>query len=124
MWNLFRPLQMTHLDVGEGRPLWASRLALVTYYPTMLLVAAGAVVLWRRRVPVWPLLCPLVVVCCATVITFGQTRYRTTAEGAMAVLAGIALAAIVPRHAQRPRQRAGLSRVPLPVDGQPPTGVV
>ncbi len=122
VWNLYRPLQMTHLDVGEGRPLWASRLALVLYYPTMLLAAAGAVVLWRRRVPVWPLLTPLVVVCCATVITFGQTRYRTTAEGAIAVLAGIALATVVRSTNRRPRQRAGLSRPPLGAGGHPPAG--
>jgi hypothetical protein len=109
VWNLFRPLQMTHLDVGEGRPLWVGRLGLVLYYPTMLLAIGGVVVLWRRRVPVWPLICPAVVVTIAAAISFGQTRYRTTAEGAIVVLAAIALAAIVPRRHRRPRQRAGLT---------------
>jgi hypothetical protein len=119
VWNLYRPTQMTHLDVDEGRPLWASRLGLATFYPVVLLAAAGVVVLWRRRIPVWPLVAPAVIVTIATAITFGQTRYRTTTEGALAVLAGVALAALVPRRLPRPRQRAGLS----PAGGvQPPTG--
>jgi hypothetical protein len=119
VWNLYRPLQMTHLDVDEGRPLWASRLGLVTFYPVVALAIAGVVVLWRRKVPVWPLVAPAVVVCIATAITFGQTRYRTTTEGTLAVLAAVALSAAVPRKAVRPRQRAGLSP---PAGGQPSGG--
>jgi 4-amino-4-deoxy-L-arabinose transferase-like glycosyltransferase len=117
VWNVYRPFQMTHLDVDEGRPLWASRLALATYPPVMLLAAAGAVALWRRRTPVWPLLTPAVVVVLAVTITFGQTRYRTTAEGALAVLAALGLDAALPRKRRWPRQRAAAITAPSQPSG-------
>jgi hypothetical protein len=109
VWNLYRPLQMTHLDVDEGRPLWASRLGLVTYYPLMVLAVGGVFAVRRRRVPWWPLVAPAVIVVVATAITFGQTRYRTTAEATLAVLAAVALDASLPRKRRWPRQRAGTS---------------
>ena len=45
IWGLFRPGQQVRIDaVGEGRPLWVSRAALITFYE---LVAVGVV--WRRK---------------------------------------------------------------------------
>jgi 4-amino-4-deoxy-L-arabinose transferase-like glycosyltransferase len=44
-WSIFRPLDMVHLNTGEDREEWVTRLGLVAYYPTMLLAIAGAVVL-------------------------------------------------------------------------------
>lgn len=90
-WNLFRPLQNTRFDVGEGRPLWVNRLGLAVFFPLIGLAVAGWVVLRRRGVTVLPFVVPLVVVTFATVTTFGQARYRTTAEGVLAVAAAVAV---------------------------------
>jgi len=88
-WNLYKPNQVTYLDTLEGRPLWVNRMGLIVYYPAMLLAAVGLVALRRRRVPIYPLLVPLAIVTFAVAITFGQTRYRATAEGPIAVAAAL-----------------------------------
>jgi peptidoglycan/LPS O-acetylase OafA/YrhL len=111
-WNLYKPNQVTYLDTLEGRPLWVNRMGLVVYYPTMALAAVGVVALRRRRVPILPLLVPLGIVTFAVAITFGQTRYRATAEGPIAVAAAlgalqvwdVARARWAARPASQPRQ--------------------
>ena len=90
MWGLFRPGQQVRIDaVGEGRPLWVSRLALITFYE---LVAVGAVGLWllrRRGVPILPLASMAVLVTVVAAVAIPVTRYRTPVEVALAVLAGV-----------------------------------
>jgi 4-amino-4-deoxy-L-arabinose transferase-like glycosyltransferase len=55
--------------------------------------AAGAVVLWRRQVPVWPLLAPFALVAITTVVSYGNQRFRIAAEPGLLVLAAVALTA-------------------------------
>jgi 4-amino-4-deoxy-L-arabinose transferase-like glycosyltransferase len=90
VWNVFRVGQNARADVGEGRPLWATRLGLGVYYPIMALASVGVLSVRRaRRVPVLPLVVPLVIVAITTAMTFGQARYRTTAEASIAILAAL-----------------------------------
>jgi 4-amino-4-deoxy-L-arabinose transferase-like glycosyltransferase len=91
MWNLYRPLQQADLDYFEGRPVWANHVALVVYYPMVVLAVYGAVVTRRRRIPLLPVLAPVVMVTVSAVITFGHARYRAPAEAALCVLAAVAL---------------------------------
>lgn len=90
IWGLFRPGQQVRIDaVGEGRPLWVSRLALITFYE---LVAVGAVGLWllrKRKVPILPLVSMAVLVTAVAAIAIPVTRYRVPVEVALAVLAGV-----------------------------------
>ena len=106
-WNLYKPNQITYLDTLEGRPLWVNRMGLVAYYPTMALAAVGVVALRRRRVPVYPLLVPLGIVTFAVAITFGQTRYRATAEGPIAVAAALGALQVGDVARRRMAERAG-----------------
>ena len=92
-WSLFRPLDMLSWNQNEGRPQWVTGLGLAFFYPLLALSIGGVVVLWRRRVAVWPLLAPAVVVTASTLASYGQTRFRVEAEPSLVVLASVALVA-------------------------------
>ena len=106
--GLYRPLQQVNLDsVPEGRDQWVARLSLAMYYPIAGLAVAGAVVLRRRReVPVFPLVALPAIVLITTALAFGTNRYRATAEGALVVLAAVAIDAAVVALARRRRRQA------------------
>ncbi len=92
----------------EGRsPVWISWAALYSFWVLALLSIAGAVVLRRRTgaPPLYPLLAPMVAVVVTVLITYASTRFRTTAEPALVVLAAVAVEAAftrVLRPARRP----------------------
>jgi 4-amino-4-deoxy-L-arabinose transferase-like glycosyltransferase len=97
-WNLYRPFQMVHLDVLEGRELMVNRLGLFTFWILLPLAAGGVVVLRRRRIPTYPLLALAVTVSVGMAMTFGNTRYRASAEVALALLAAAFVDAVLPRR--------------------------
>jgi 4-amino-4-deoxy-L-arabinose transferase-like glycosyltransferase len=105
MWNLYKPLQQIDLDFWEGRPVWASRLALGVFYPMAMLAAAGAIALRRRRLPLSPLLAPVVLVTVSAVITFGHARYRAPAEVSLCILAAVGATTILDRLRRRGSHR-------------------
>ena len=61
------------------------------YYALFALALGGTVVLRRRRVPVFPLWALGVAVVATVLISFGNTRYRTPFEVALALLAAVLL---------------------------------
>ena len=66
-WGLFRPLDMLFINESEGRPRWVTTLGMWWYYP----LAAARVrrarsLLRRRRVRIWPLAVPPVIVTVGT----------------------------------------------------------
>jgi 4-amino-4-deoxy-L-arabinose transferase-like glycosyltransferase len=71
---------------------------LVTWYVVAALAVAGAIVMRRRPVPLFPLLVVPTIVLLAVAITFAQTRYRAPAEPALVVLAAVAADALVARR--------------------------
>ena len=96
----------------EGRsPVWISWAALYSFWALALLSVPGAFVLRRRRIPVYPLLATVAVVLVTVVVTYASTRFRTTAEPALVVMAAVAIdAAISTTLARRrpgPTERAG-----------------
>ena len=101
VWELYRPLQQVQYEFLEGRSRWASRLGLAMYYPVLFLAIAGAVVLRRRGVRVWPFVAYFAAVTLVGVTVYGITRFRIAAEPALIVLAAVALDAWVARRAQR-----------------------
>jgi hypothetical protein len=54
----------------------------------------GTVMLLRRRIPTFPLWAIGVDVAATVLISFGQTRYRTTFEVSLALLAAVSLDAL------------------------------
>ena len=101
-WQLYRPIQQNYLDLIEGHEMWVSRAAMAWYYPLLALAVAGTVVAKRRGIPISPIVAPAIVVTIAAGMTFGNTRYRASAEPAIVVAAAIAVDAAVSR-----RRRSG-----------------
>jgi hypothetical protein len=119
VWGVFQPNQVANLETLENRPLWAARASLLTLYPILALAVVAVGLLRRYRTVVAPLVAPALVVTFAVMLTFGQPRYRATADGALAVLAGIGIARVVDvvreRRSSRdtPEDRPARSEPPL-----------
>jgi 4-amino-4-deoxy-L-arabinose transferase-like glycosyltransferase len=103
LWGVYQIDQGLRLDgFIEGRSggppgsslVWV-RAALYSYYVLALLAVAGAVVAWRRRIPLSPLVAQVLLATFTAATTFGVTRYRAGAEIAIVVLAAIALDRVV-----------------------------
>ena len=105
-WSLYRPTDMLDYNKGEAREPWITALGLVAYYPILFFGVAGAIVLWRRRVELWPLLAPAVIVTLASALTYGQTRFRVPVEPSLVTLAAVAVAALATRSWPPPREYA------------------
>ena len=52
---------------------------------------AGIVMLLRRRQQVWPLIAPLLLITVMAVVSYGNQRFRATAEPAIVVLAAFGI---------------------------------
>jgi 4-amino-4-deoxy-L-arabinose transferase-like glycosyltransferase len=90
--GVFHPLQQVELDsYVETRPYHWALVGLGMYYALVALALGGAVVLRRRRVPVFPLLAIGLDVVATVLLSFGQTRYRTTFEVSLVLLSAVAL---------------------------------
>jgi hypothetical protein len=79
----------------EGRrPYWITWSGLYSFWILTVLAVAGAVVWHRRRAnapPMYPLLAPILVVFVTVLVTYASTRFRTTAEPSIVVLAAVAI---------------------------------
>ena len=111
--GFYRPAQQIQLDVFiEGHPeVWAW-VGLGLYYALLPLAVAGGVLLRRRRVIVFPLVAVAVVPIAATLLTYGNTRFRAPLEPVLVVLAAVAVDAVISRWrgevtADRPRSEDG-----------------
>jgi len=89
LWNLHHPDQMVWLNTGEGRERWASWSGVWAFWLLLPSTVAGAVALRRRRVPVWPLLAPAVIVTLTAALFYGIVRFRLPFDVTMTVLAGV-----------------------------------
>jgi 4-amino-4-deoxy-L-arabinose transferase-like glycosyltransferase len=113
VWDLYKPYQQADYETFEGRSRTASRIGLVFLYPLLVLAIAGALILRRRRAPLWPLLAFPVMVSITAVSIYGVTRFRFAAEPALCVLAAVALVSLPAAVAARRRNTsvsAGISQ--------------
>jgi hypothetical protein len=115
-WSLYRPFDMVRLNQGEDREGWVTRLGLFVYYPTLLLGIYGSVELWRRRrrVVLWVLVVPPIIVTLNTIVTYGQTRFRAGAEPSLALLAAVGIVELVRRVRTGPRVQEHADPVVVP----------
>ncbi len=90
--GFFHPMQQIYFDYYvETRPYRWAVTGLFSYYVLLALSVGGTVVLRRRRIPSFPLWAIGLQVVCSVVLTFGQTRYRTTFEVSLVLLAAVQL---------------------------------
>ena len=88
----FHPLQQIELDsTVETRPYHWAIVGLGMYYGLLALSVGGVIILRRRRIPVFPLLAIGLDVAISVALTFGQTRYRSTFEVSLVLLAAVQL---------------------------------
>jgi 4-amino-4-deoxy-L-arabinose transferase-like glycosyltransferase len=91
--GFFRPIQQIHLDsTVETRPYHWALVGLGMYYAMLPLSVGGVILLRRRRVPVLPLFAVGLDVVASTLITFGNTRYRTAFEISLVLASAVTLA--------------------------------
>jgi hypothetical protein len=117
--GLFHPLEQIRLDsTVETRPYRWALVGLAMYYALAVLSVGGLVLLRRRRIPIFPLLAVVLDVVVSVALTFGQTRYRTTAEVALVLASAVQLEWVWGRLARgRVRQRPDPAH-----DQDPPAG--
>jgi len=96
-WGLFQPGDMPYINESEGRPRWVTVLGMWWYYPLAVLAIVGAVMLRRRRVRIWPLAIPPIIVTLGAIPSYGQTRFRVPAEPVIVVLAACAITLLAAR---------------------------
>ena len=112
LWGVFRPIQTVDLMREEGRERAVGLAGLATLYATLAFGVAGAVILRRRRVPISPLVAPVVAATLSAVLAFGNPRYRAEADIALVVLAAVALDALLDAWLGRRARETGSSGRP------------
>jgi 4-amino-4-deoxy-L-arabinose transferase-like glycosyltransferase len=88
VWN---PPQQARHAADEGRVFGFELAGIALDWLLVPLAVAGAVLLRRRRMPIWPLAAPVLVVLVVTVAGYGSIRFRASAEPVIAVLASVAI---------------------------------
>jgi 4-amino-4-deoxy-L-arabinose transferase-like glycosyltransferase len=90
-WGLWAPRQQAAFEAPEGRVEGWQLGGWAMYLVVAALAIAGAVTARRGRVGVWPLVGLVVMVVVSTALTYGNQRFRVTAEPALVILAAIAI---------------------------------
>lgn len=86
-----------HFEVAEGRDAHLQWMGELLYLAGIPFAIAGIVVLRRRKVIVWPLLGPLVLVCLVSAAGYGSQRFRAAAEVPLIVLTAVGIVAAAAR---------------------------
>jgi hypothetical protein len=94
--GLWQPVR--HVYFAEGRTMPWRPLAVGCVWAVLLLGAAGAVLMRRRRLMLGILLAPLVLAIATTLIAFGYTRFRYAADVSLIVLAGVLIDRVLLRR--------------------------
>ena len=94
-WGVFRPLQQSRFEQEwGGGPLGVYHAGLVSYWVLVPFAMSGFRRLGGSTTPRFALLSFLVIVVAATAVTFGQFRFRASAEVSIIVLAAVGLDAV------------------------------
>jgi hypothetical protein len=89
--SLWDPSQQLSWESLEGRPrVWGWRGMLMWWALAPLAIAGALLVARRGGVPLWPLLCPLVLAAITVAVSYGNERFRQPAEPSVLVLAAVA----------------------------------
>lgn len=89
-WGVWQPRRQ--VKEAEGRDRTMETLGQVVYFLLLPLAVYGGVLLRRRRAPLWLFLVPPATVTIVTLLGYGYTRFRHSADLVIVVLAGLAIA--------------------------------
>ncbi|NBO55423.1 MAG: hypothetical protein EBU84_12720 [Actinobacteria bacterium] len=94
--GVYRPLQQINFDhFPEGRSRFVAISAWASYFALLPFVIAGGLMLRKRNRTLPIFLAPVGVALFTCAITFGNTRYRMSAEPTMIIFASFAIVALV-----------------------------
>jgi 4-amino-4-deoxy-L-arabinose transferase-like glycosyltransferase len=100
-WSVYKPFGTQDLEyVFPQGEWWPKALNLFFFWALLPLAVIGGVVLKRRRVPLLPLVAPLVVTVVTVAVTYGQPRLRAGAEVPLVLLAAVGVEQLVRRAAR------------------------
>lgn len=122
VWGTYAPDQMVVLNQGEGREQAASWAGVLSWWVTLPLAVAGAVVLHRRRIPIWPFVAMAVAVSLTALAFYGIVRFRVPADVAALVLAAVAIDAALRRSKRAADEAPAAPRPVAPEPGEPAGG--
>jgi 4-amino-4-deoxy-L-arabinose transferase-like glycosyltransferase len=95
--GVFRPSQTAGFVAGWfGSATWPVWAWMTSFWLLLPLAAYGCLLLRRARAFQWPLVAPLVITLLTVTVAYGEPRYHTPADLGLVVLAGVALARLVP----------------------------
>jgi 4-amino-4-deoxy-L-arabinose transferase-like glycosyltransferase len=95
VWSVYHPFQRP-----EGRSSRVNKLGVVAFFLLVPFALAGAVLLRRRGGDLWILAMPFVAVSVTALATYGNVRFRESAELSLVILAAVALDALLRRRDQ------------------------
>lgn len=101
--GVFRPFLHVRFGSYEGRDYEWGLAGLWTYWALTPLAAMGALTLRSRRVAVWPLLAPFVMILAVSALIYGAIRFRIAWEVPLVVLAAVTVDRWLPRRTTGPR---------------------
>lgn len=115
-WSLYQPFSEIEASLNEGKTVILNRSGVFTFWATSAAAIAGIYAIRRnRRLPIWPLLTPLVVTTLVCVYAYGTPRFRAISEPSLAVLAGAGIglfwSVMVQRRARRSDRLDGAKSV-------------
>lgn len=92
--GLYEPKQQLDWEAFEGRDITWHTAGHRMFLVLLPLAIAGAVLLWRAKRPVWPLIAPVVCVVFTAAVSYGNQRFRILAEPGILILAAVSLVAL------------------------------
>jgi 4-amino-4-deoxy-L-arabinose transferase-like glycosyltransferase len=89
--GVYRTSQVTDLAEAEGRPSGVSLAGLIVSWILVAFGVVGVIALVKRKVPVLPVVTPIIVVLVTTALTYGSLRFRAPAEPVLVVLGAVGI---------------------------------
>ena len=94
-WGVFRPIQQIRFEAGRGTRPPVMGLGFAAFWLLSIAAVRGVILLRRRRVPVFPLMAPILTATIGIALTFGSVRYRAPADVSIVLLAAVAIARVL-----------------------------
>jgi len=112
MFNLYDPIGTARFDIYvENREFRQSIVALMQFYLVAILAVAGGVLAWRRRAALLPVVLWPILVAGVAAVSFGNNRYRVSAEPSLILLASFALCFLFDRVRRNQRMSVSAATV-------------